>query len=139
MTTRALFKKCLVLIFSIQYPDPSLITPNNPIRYSIFSAQAIYFLAASCLMVEDVEYRVDSSASISDWTDVSQEACADLTASTEGATHWSYNSNDGGQHQCWVKRVDPGQQIRDFAHYTEGYISGNADCGVRGIRGKGKA
>ena len=69
------------------------------------------------------------SARIFKWTDVTQQACADLTASTKGASYWSYSSS---MRHCWVKKT--------YQEKTEksGTVSGSADCGVRGIRGKGR-
>ena len=98
----------------------------------MFTAKAIHLLTASCQIMEDSDYRVGSSNSIFDWTGVTQQGCADLTASTNGARYWTYRS---AEHRCWVL-AGPRQPVANFAHYAEGHFSGNADCGVRGLRGK---
>ena len=100
----------------------------------IFTEQSIHLVTASCQIEEDADYRVGSSKSISDWKGVTKQGCADLAASTQGGRYWTYRSTE---HHCWVK-ADPGHPTLAFAKYAEGHFSGNADCGVRGLRGKWK-
>ena len=56
-----------------------------------------------------------------------QQACADLTASTTNGRYWSYMQSEMS---CWVKKT------KSLKRRRVGFVSGNGDCGVRGLRGE---
>ena len=92
-------------------------------------------LTEKCNIEEDYEIKVDPSDDIFKWNVVTQQDCADLTASTVGARFWSYSQSE---HLCWVKKANHGTGIgyETGKSPKSGFLFGNADCGVRGIRGK---
>ena len=56
---------------------------------------------------------------------LTQQACAELAAATDGALFWTYKSF---QNRCYVKKTNGGRRYQLYA----GLVSGNRECGVTG-------
>ena len=73
-----------------------------------------------CVIEENTQYNSLGKSILERWEGESQEACANLSAETEGALFWTYHKTSK---QCFVLSSMLGKKEK------ENIVSGNRECG----------